>query len=338
MTIEKDNGLRGRPARVIKQIDGDGSDAQLTLLISTDAMDSEGDVVEQEWEVPGQLPVLFAHDNKSPPVGHGVNLRVVDVRTLPQEVRSDLSEDAEKATLLDINVDEEDPFAMAVLRKYRRGDMEDSSVGFDPIEMDRFGDDEPGRFHFMRQALKELSLLPIGANGDTTVLRKSFDPDVIPEQLMDDDADEPEGKDDAPDHTKEGRRNSKMDEAVQEHIKECAEYLKGDREMGDVKECPLHKMDDDKSGDDQTEKSAEPTMTIELHAEEVAELVVEKWEAAQADKGQDGADEPEGDGLRIEDGKIIDLTKERSEEPGSSSGDAGDGDTSETTIDELFAQ
>lgn len=335
MTIEKDNGLRGHPAKVVKQIDGDGGEAQLTLLISTDGMDDEGDVVEQSWEVPGQLPVLFAHDNKSLPVGHGVNLRVVDVRTLPEGVRRDLSDDAEKATLLDINVDEEDPFAMAVLRKYRRGDMEASSVGFDPIEFEEFEPDEPGRFHFLSQVLRELSLLPIGANSDTTVLRKEFDPNVIPDELKPTDGDG--ATDGDPVETKEGRRNSSMDESAQNHIKELAEYLMGERNKEDVAPCAVCKPGDhdDKSADEDGLREGLMGALAEKVAARIDTGGVEK--AGEVEE-QDEADDPEGDGLRIEDGKIIDLKQEKSGQPDSSSGDAGDGDTSETTIDELFAQ
>lgn len=359
MTIEKDNGLRGQEARVVKQIDGDGADTDLTLLVSTDAMDDEGDVVEQNWSIPSQVPFLFAHNNKTLPVGHIVNPRVVNVAELPAGVRRDLSEDAERATVVDVNVDSEDDFAEAVLRKYRRGDMEDSSVGFDPDEFEKFEPDEPGRFHFMQSTLKEVSATPIGANDDTTVLRKAFDPDVIPEQLMDHDAEdagEPTDKGDAPEQTKEGRRNSKMDEKVQEHIKECAEYLKGDREAEDVKMCPLHKMGDhdDKAGADVTEKGDGGPYVIDQEVGEtrirVAAPTIDEAKSLLAsldegdpdqtkdDQRQDDADEPEGDGLRIDGEKIIDLTQEKSEEPDISSGEAGDGDTSELTIDEMFAQ
>lgn len=205
-----------------------GEDGRLTLLISTDAMDSEGDVVEQSWEFSSQIPFLWVHDGKTLPLGHVVNPRVVDVRTLDVDV----SEDAQRGTVVDVDFDDEDEFAQAVKRKYQRGDIEDSSVGFDPIDFEEFGDDEPGRFHFLRSRLKEVSSTPIGANDDTQPISKMFDPDVIPEQL------------------KEGRRNNKIDEETKRHVKELVEFMLGDREVEQMRDCPIHKMTDEEMTDE----------------------------------------------------------------------------------------
>jgi HK97 family phage prohead protease len=183
MTIRKDNGRRAQQVKgVAKQLDDTGGESDLTLLISTDAQDDEGDIVEQEWEIPSQVPVLFAHKNTKLPVGHVTSLETMSIAELPPAVRRELSDGARRATVADVDFDDGDEFAQSILRKYRRGDIEDSSVGFDPIEFEELEGDE-GRFRFLRSELKELSVVAIGANSDTTVLSKAFDPDVLPAKL-----------------------------------------------------------------------------------------------------------------------------------------------------------
>jgi len=324
MTTKADNSYRSDGLRIVKQGD---PEERITLLVSTDAMDDEGDVVEQSWQFDDQIPFLWSHKTREVSLGHIINPRVVQANRVSVE----LSDEATRATLVDVDFDPDDPRAQAVKRKYERGDIEDSSVGFDPIEMERFEEDEAGRFHFRESRLKEVSAVNIGANPDTTTIRKALGDDVD-DQVVESLVGEGGGKTDAPDQAKEGRRNSKMDDAVQEHIKECAEYLKGDREMGDVKECPLHKM-----GDDDSDKSG-PETTVTVDAEQVAEIVEQKVDEAleKAQKGDDTQDTQESDDAVTIDGeKIIRLDEDESEQPGSSSGDAGDGDTSEIDVSAL---
>lgn len=309
MTTEQED-TRYAAGRV-KQIDDapDADEGTVTLLVSTDAMDKEGDVVEQSWTYDSQIPFLWVHNRHRDaryklPLGHVRNPRVVDVRQLDVDV----SEDATRGTVVDVDFDEDDAFASAVKRKYLRGDLADSSVGFDPEDMEQFGDDEPGRLHFLRSRLQEVSATPIGANQDTQLL-KSFDPDVLPDPLkaqLNDGAatdgetpDAPVTKGGGADVGKEGRRNSKMDEAVQEHIKECAEYLKGDRPVEEIKPCPLHDKvegEDDKMGDED-----DKGLGLDAVAEKAADLLEARLQdgtdGAGTEKGGEGKGGEGGDGL-----------------------------------------
>jgi len=240
----------------------------MTFVASTGAMDDEGDIIEQSgWTFADHIPFLFSHDGRQLPIGKVEEPRVSEGRLLV-DVQFDSSE-----------------FAQEVKRMYRDGMMRHVSVGFDPIDYQKIPDDERGRYRFIEQKLKEVSAVNIGANAETRPLSKSFDPDVIPEQLQ--------GRDAGPDETKEGRRNSKMDEAVQEHVKECAEYLKGDREPGDMKMCPFHK-----EGDHERDGTTAEDVMVEVDAEKVADLLYERLQkegVTDADTDDDTPDTQGGD-------------------------------------------
>lgn len=284
-------------AAQVKQpdLEGDG-DGPMTMLVSTDAMDGEGDVVEQSWEFDDQIPFLWVHNRHGDallkmPIGHVVNPRVVDVRSLDVTV----SDDAERALVVDVDFDPDDDFAQAVRRKYQRGDLQDSSVGFDPIDVEEFGADEPGRLHFLRSRLKEVSATPIGANQDTRPLTKDFDPDVIPDQLQ-----ELIGE---PDCAKDGQRNNKRDASAMRHAKEMLEFTTGEIAEEDIGDCPFHKgsddMDDSKDGDVTQTKDGAYRIRMKCGEVEVdvsaptAQEVKQLAEDARADLG-DG--EKDGDG------------------------------------------
>lgn len=272
-----------------------GEGGRLTLLISTDAMDSEGDVVEQSWEFASQIPFLWVHDGKRLPLGHVVNPRVVDVRTLDVDV----SEDAQRGTVVDVDFDDQDEFAQAVKRKYQRGDIEDSSVGFDPLDFEEFGDDEPGRFHFLRSRLKEVSSTPIGANDDTQPISKMFDPGVIPEQF------------------KEGRRNNKIDEQAKRHAKEMIEFTLGDIDAEQVGQCPLHKSTDEEMTDETEIDKGEGAYVIEQEMGEIRiKVAADSAEEAQKlwDKYARGeTSEPEADEAKSEESDEQEPTEDESE-------------------------
>jgi len=119
------------------------------LLISTEAVDREGDrLIATGAQLDSYLRnpvVLYAHDQRSIPVG-----RATDVRKIPgRGVR------AAWRWL------EGDPFADRVRNAWDQGVLNAASVGFLPREWDR---NDAGGFDFTAWELLEFSIVPVPAN------------------------------------------------------------------------------------------------------------------------------------------------------------------------------
>ena len=152
-------------AEVLKQFD-DGSQE---IVISTDAVDRAGDVIEQDgWEVENYLAnpvVLFAHDYRSVPIG-----KTLELRREPHTLiaRFKFREPANDA----------DPVAF-VRSAWDQKMLNAASVGFDPIDFEPMPESETDdRFylpptHWIANELLEFSIVTIPMNQEA--LRRSLE-------------------------------------------------------------------------------------------------------------------------------------------------------------------
>jgi HK97 family phage prohead protease len=146
---------------VEKKAGDNGSDI-FTIIASTNAVDRQGDVVDQSgWDLTNfkKNPVLlWAHDYSALPIGKVVSAQVI---------KGQLIADFIFATA-DAN-----PMAQQVKRLYEEGIVNASSVGFIPLE--RQGN------VITRSELLELSLVPVPANQEALrrAVEKGFDADFI---------------------------------------------------------------------------------------------------------------------------------------------------------------
>ncbi len=125
-----------------------GNEAE--MLISTPTLDRDRDRVMPEGvnltNATRNLPVLFAHDYKSLPVGTATAFHV--------------SRDGIRAKWRWL---EHDPFADRVRNAFDQGVLRGASIGFRPI---RSVPNEHGGHDHLTWELLEFSLVPIGANQD----------------------------------------------------------------------------------------------------------------------------------------------------------------------------
>ena len=138
----------------------DNDDRTFDIILSTSAIDRDGDTINQNgWELANFLknPVaLFAHDNRSLPVGMVANLRVEGGKLMGSVKMADMAAN---------------PLAESVLRLVKGGFLNAVSVGFSPIEFERT---DTG-MRFIKQELLELSIVPIPSNPEALVTAKGLD-------------------------------------------------------------------------------------------------------------------------------------------------------------------
>lgn len=156
------------PVTILKQ----NEDGSQDIVISTDAVDRDGDVIEVDgWELENYLNnpvVLFAHNYSSVPIG-----RTLDLRREPGALvaRFAFREAA----------NEFDP-VLPVRAAWDQGILRAASVGFKPLEFEPLepAEDEEdallwfwGPKRFKKQELLEWSVVPVPANQDA--LRRAFE-------------------------------------------------------------------------------------------------------------------------------------------------------------------
>lgn len=142
------------------------ADGTVSFVASSVDADRYGDTIDQAgWETAAfeANPVLlWAHSHSTPPVGK-VGALVKDGGPL-------------RATACEFTPAEMHPFGAQVGEMVKNGFLNTVSVGFLPIEWEeRY--DEGGRFlgyHFKRQELLEISVVPVPANPQALIEGKSF--------------------------------------------------------------------------------------------------------------------------------------------------------------------
>jgi HK97 family phage prohead protease len=162
----------GKPdmdARLFKEIAGavvrvaDDASAPVTVILSTAAVDRMDDTIAVEgWQLDNYRKnpvVLFAHDQRSLPIGKMANLRV------------------EEGKLLGDVTFAEHEFAKDVAALVRGGFLNAGSVGFRPIRYvfneERGGDGWCPPCDFIEQELLEHSLVPVPANPEALLAGKA---------------------------------------------------------------------------------------------------------------------------------------------------------------------
>lgn len=148
----------------------------LEFVISTSAPDRDGDIIEASgWELEAfkkNPVVLFAHDNRRPPIGRALNVRVEDDKLIAA------------AEFMD---SETDPtgFSECIYRMLKKGFLRATSVGFLPKEWEPIYEDEEKRegirgWRFMKQELLEFSVVPVPANPEALIAAKNYGIDLNP--------------------------------------------------------------------------------------------------------------------------------------------------------------
>jgi HK97 family phage prohead protease len=308
-------------------------------IVSTDAMDDEGDIIETEgWQYRDHIPVLWAHSQgakEKVAIGH-----ITEHTALP-------SPEGTGKLIVEGDIDLNDELGRKIWRKLKRGDVAQFSVGFNPIEVERI-EREGGRYHFMEQKLTEVSIVNVGANEETgPIMTKDNNSETVDKsssesesksvsmsgeaevslsedtddssiqievplsKLLDEASDDfPQDSKEVDSKTKEGRRNRKMDEEVMDHVKDCISYLKGDIDKESVKACPLHKTSEEKPGDHDEGKSGEETEEKSSQSSEKSSQSSEKSSQSSEEKSQEEVDSKEVDSKEV-DSKEVD-SKEKS--------------------------
>lgn len=126
-------------------------DGVLRFIASSSTVDRHDDTINQAGWVfrQSELPFLWAHDQKSPPLGTIFRRAVEDGKLL-----------------VDVRFDMADEFAASIYRKYTEGFMSGVSVGFNPLDAEP---NDHGGIHFKRQELLETSAVPVPANPEAVL-------------------------------------------------------------------------------------------------------------------------------------------------------------------------
>lgn len=141
-------------------------DGSYDIVISTDGVDRDGDVIEQDgWEFDNYLlnpVVLFGHDYRSVPIGMTNRLSREGGKTVANFTFRHPANDF-------------DP-VLPVKAAWDQGMLRAASVGFKPKEAEPLDKDDDGWFpaqRYMKQELLEWSIVPIPANQEA--LRREFE-------------------------------------------------------------------------------------------------------------------------------------------------------------------
>ena len=151
-----------------------GADRTATFIASDDSVDRYGDIVDANgWDVRDfkkNSLFLFGHQSHKLPIGKVLrtwvegNKFMAKVMFLPEGL---------------------DDFADKCWRLLQGEFLKAVSVGFMPIKQEPIYNDD-GRYigtHFLKQALLELSLVPLPANANAVQVARSFEPSLSDKDL-----------------------------------------------------------------------------------------------------------------------------------------------------------
>lgn len=134
------------------------------VIASTDALDSYGDVVVQDWNLERYFKnpvVLWGHNSYGMPIGFAENVAVQDGKL--------------KAAIRFVDA-KANPLAEQVWEGMKQGSLRAVSVGFRPGRVDRGQRDGKDVYFLSANELIEISVVPIPANPDAVAERaKSLD-------------------------------------------------------------------------------------------------------------------------------------------------------------------
>lgn len=173
--IELESGMllcvKGMPTLVT----ADSTTKALVARVSTESVDSDGDIVHQGKNKVG-IGWVLERFNKAPLLSWMHDPKLPNIAS--PEVRAKVgNSDKGRALFLDpFAFDIGDDFAMGIAGKYARGVLKETSVGFIGIKWDKRmeGDRFIGREYF-EQELIEVSAVNRGANPDTDIEVKALD-------------------------------------------------------------------------------------------------------------------------------------------------------------------
>ena len=169
----KDGGMictKTDSCEVIKAADSN----DIALLVSTQSVDSDGDVVYQRKNKNG-IGWDLGLFNKGPVITWSHDLWVPNMSGPKTKGKVKKTESKGFGLHLDpMQLDDGDPFAMTLDGKFRRGVPLESSVGFRALKKDRRKNDEGQTtgFDIWESQLVEVAIVNRGANPDTETLAK----------------------------------------------------------------------------------------------------------------------------------------------------------------------
>lgn len=142
--------------------DSQKAERRRTFIASTDALDRDGDIVEQDWVLDDFLAnpvILFAHRSRELPVGRAENVGVVD-----GALQMDVVFASEKAN----------PLAEQVYQSVMEQTLRAVSVGFLPGDVRREMRDGDDVYVFSKNRLLETSVTPIPSNPEALAKFKAM--------------------------------------------------------------------------------------------------------------------------------------------------------------------
>lgn len=133
-----------------------------SFVASTEVQDADGDIVEQSWKLERYKRnpvVLFAHDNRSLPIGKASNVEVRDGR-----LETDITFASAEAN----------PLAENVWRSVQEGTLRAVSVGFRPHKIKSERRDDKDVCVLGDNELYEISVVPIPSNPEALARMKAI--------------------------------------------------------------------------------------------------------------------------------------------------------------------
>lgn len=158
-TSQDPNGLRRRETEIDAQskiANLDIENREITFIASTPSVDSHGEVVLQDWifdRFKKNPVILWAHNQREPPIGRAVKWWVEGGETLYIRVR----------------FSQVNPFAQLIFDMIVEGMVRACSVGFIPHEISRKEVEGQLRTALGKNELCELSVCPVPSNADSVV-------------------------------------------------------------------------------------------------------------------------------------------------------------------------
>lgn len=142
-----------------KSIDVEKREA--SFVASDETIDADGDIVEQSWDLDRYRKnpvILFAHDQRSLPIGQSTDIGVKDGSLL---------------TAIKFASKEANPMAEMVWQSVKEGTLRALSVGFRPRDVRRELRNDKEVFILADNELREISVVPVPSNPNAVRMLKT---------------------------------------------------------------------------------------------------------------------------------------------------------------------